>query len=175
MTDQGARQRTVFGWLSTLARLILGGALLLAGLLKVGDFPREVQSVINYQFPISDWLVNAIAYAQPIVEILLGLLILAGVATRWTGLLGGLAMAIFIAAIISVWVRGLSIDCGCFGGGQVLAPGQQTSYIQDLLRDTLFLICGVWLVIFPRSKVSVDSWITKEPPDGEADQSPDEA
>jgi len=174
MADQETRAQTVRAWLSTLARLILGGALLLAGALKVGDFPRQVLAVQAYEFPISDQLVQIIAYAQPIVEIIVGLLILAGIATRWTGLLGGLAMVIFIAAIISAWSRGLNIDCGCFSKGGILAPGQATAYVEDLLRDTLFLICGVWLVIFPKSKLAVDSWIAKEPVDGEAEQSLDQ-
>ena len=174
MADPGTREQIILPWISTLARLILGGSLLVAGLMKVGDFPRQVLSVQAYQFPISDQLVQVIAYAQPIVEILVGLLILAGVLTRWTALIGGFAMLVFIAGIISAWARGLSIDCGCFGPGGVLAPGQQTAYTQDLLRDALFLICGVWLVIFPKSKLAVDTWIAKEPLNGETEQPLDE-
>ena len=36
-------------------------------------------------------------------------------------------MAVFIAGVISVWVRGLSIDCGCFGGGGAVPEGRRTT------------------------------------------------
>lgn len=170
MVDSPSRRQSVSRWVSTLARLVLGAALAVAGLLKVGDFPRQVLAVTAYEFPISDQVTQIIAYAQPIVEIVVGLLILAGIATRWTGLVGALAMATFIAAIISAWARGLNIDCGCFSPGGLLAPGQATAYARDLLRDAIFLICGLWLVIFPHSKLAVDTWIAKEPLDGEAEQ-----
>ena len=43
-------------------------------------------------------------------------------------------MIVFIAAVSSAWARGLSIDCGCFGGGGQVAAGQ-TKYLQEILRD----------------------------------------
>ncbi|MCL2483328.1 MAG: DoxX family protein [Propionibacteriaceae bacterium] len=157
--DVGVRRGKVLKWLSLAARVILGAAIMIAGLLKVGDLHQAVVAVRAYQLPIPAELETWIGYGQPIVEILLGVLILAGLFTRWTGLLGAVLMLVFIAGIISVWVRGLSIDCGCFSDGGLLLPGQRTKYFEDIMRDVGLVVCGVWLVIFPHSPISVDSWV----------------
>jgi hypothetical protein len=44
----------------------------------------------------------------------------------------------------------LSIDCGCFGGGGAVEPGQ-TTYGLELLRDAAFLLLAGWLVGRPRT------------------------
>jgi uncharacterized membrane protein YphA (DoxX/SURF4 family) len=145
--------------MSLAARLILGGALLGAGMLKITDVEQSVIAVRAYDFPLSDALVSLIGHVQPAAEVLLGLVILAGFLTRWSGLVGGVVMCAFIAAIASVWVRGIAIDCGCFTPGGLLTDDQETAYLRDILRDVGFLACAVWLVIFPRSRFSVDAWV----------------
>jgi uncharacterized membrane protein YphA (DoxX/SURF4 family) len=97
-----------------------------------------------------------------VVEILLGAVIIAGLLTRWVALLGGLMMVAFIAGITFVWVKGSAIDCGCFSIGGFLPPGENPTYLQDIIRDIGFLVCAVWLIIFPRSRFSLDSWINTE-------------
>jgi hypothetical protein len=68
----------------------------------------------------------------------------------------------FIAAIAQAWARGLAIDCGCFGGGGSVAPGQ-TAYPQEILRDVGFLVLAGWLMVRPRSLLSFDGWLTGRP------------
>ena len=80
---------------------------------------------------------------------------------------GGLGAAIgygllFIAGIASAWARGLSIDCGCFGGGGEIAPGQ-TQYPRRIAEDVAFALCGLWLVIRPRSLASLDRHLLRRP------------
>jgi hypothetical protein len=62
---------------------------------------------------------------------------------------------IFIAGVVSVAVRGLSIDCGCFGGGGEVAP-DQTAYGIELVRGAGLLLLAVWLVWQPRSRLALD-------------------
>ena len=47
------------------------------------------------------------------------------------------------------------VDCGCFGGGGEIEPGE-TQYPRKILENTLFTLCGVWLVVRPRSLASLD-------------------
>ena len=152
-------QVVVQPWVSLAARLILGGALLAAGLLKITDLTQSVVAVQAYQLPIPAYMESIIGYGQPIVEILVGAIIIAGLATRWSGLLGGLAMLVFIGGIISVWARGLSIDCGCFTPGGLLDDAEATKYAWDIVRDSGFLACAVWLVVFPASRFALGGWI----------------
>ena len=53
----------------------------------------------------------------------MGALLLAGLLTRGAAAVAGLLMLVFVAGIASAWARGLSIDCGCFGTGGPVAPG----------------------------------------------------
>ena len=69
--------------------------------------------------------------------------------------LGGFTMFIFIIAIAQAWARGLSIDCGCFGGGGAVAPGE-TRYLQEILRDAGLVAMALFLIRYPVSKFSID-------------------
>ena len=163
-------------WIGLLARLILGGSLFIAGLTKVGNLELSVQSVRAYQllpFDVAKW----VGYALPPLEIILGLMIIAGFLTRWTSLVGSLVMVAFIVGIASAWARGLSIDCGCFGSGGIIAP-EKTKYPQDIARDVLFLAAGLWLVVRPRSVFAVDDLLHPallDADDEDADEVDDDA
>lgn len=146
-------------WVGLLARLILGGVLLAAGALKVGHPLTSARSVQAYQLLPFD-VAAAVGYALPIVEIALGALIVLGLFTRITSLLGTLLMVAFIIGIASAWARGLTIDCGCFGDGGPVAPGE-TQYGVDIARDVFFALCGAWLVWRPRSAFSVDAALAR--------------
>jgi uncharacterized membrane protein YphA (DoxX/SURF4 family) len=141
-------------WLTLLARLILGGVLIVAGALKVGNLQKSAMSVRAYEMlPI--WLANFFGYALPWVEIGIGALLIIGVAVRYMGALGALIMLGFIIAIAQAWVRGLSIDCGCFGGGGTIDP-EDTKYLSTILRDIGFLALGVFLYFYPKGRFALD-------------------
>jgi hypothetical protein len=69
--------------------------------------------------------------------------------------LGGFTMVLFIIAIAQAWARGLNIDCGCFGGGGAVEPGQ-TKYLQEILRDTGLAFLAAYLIRYPSTKFSLD-------------------
>ena len=52
--------------------------------------------------------------------------------------------------VAQAWARGLSIDCGCLGGGGAVDPGD-TAYGRELLRDAGFLLMAGWLMARPRT------------------------
>ena len=137
-----------------LARLILGVVLVVAGGLKVTSPLVSARAVRAFQILPYD-LAGYVGYALPVVEILVGLLLVVGLFTRLSAVVGGLLMLAFIIGIGSAWIRGLSIDCGCFGGGGAVAA-PQTKYVADLLRDAGLVACAVWLVARPRTAYSLD-------------------
>ena len=141
-------------WLTLLSRLILGGVLIVAGALKIGNLQKSAMSVRAYEMlPI--WLANFFGYALPWVEIGIGALLILGVAVRIMGALGTLIMLGFIIAIAQAWARGLSIDCGCFGGGGTIDP-EDTKYLSTILRDIGFLALGVFLYFYPKGRFALD-------------------
>jgi len=141
-------------WIGLLARLILGGVLLAAGLLKYQHLDKSQMAVRAYDIvPIS--LANFLGIVLPFVEIAVGILLILGAAIRISSLVGGFLMAIFIFGISQAWVRGLSIDCGCFGGGGQVAPGT-ASYLPEILRDSALAVISIYLFRRPQSKFALD-------------------
>ena len=147
-------------WVSTAVRLALGGILLTAGGLKVIDPASSVQAVRAYEL-VPAPLDTLIGWALPFVEIVLGLLLVVGAFTRTVAVLSGGLLLVFVAAVFSAAVRGLSIDCGCFGGGGPVAPGQ-TGYTGEILRDLGFVALAAWLVARPESRLALDHGSTED-------------
>lgn len=141
-------------WVSTAVRLGLAAVALAAGLAKFGDLPASVRAVRAYEL-VPETAAVLLGNGLPMVEIILGVLLLTGLLTRVSAGLFGLLMVAFTAGIVSAWVRGLAIDCGCFGGGGPVEP-DQTAYLGDILRDLLFVAGAVFLVRWPRTRLSLD-------------------
>jgi Methylamine utilisation protein MauE. len=140
--------------IGVLARLILGVVLIWAGAAKVTSPALSARAVRAYQILPYD-LAGYVGYALPVVEVLVGLLLVIGLFTRASAVVGGLLMVAFIIGISSAWARGLTIDCGCFGGGGTIAASQ-TQYPLEILRDIGVAACAAWLVVRPRTAYSLD-------------------
>ncbi len=148
-------------WLGLIARLVLGGALLFAGLTKVGKPLTSARAVQAYQILPFD-VAAYVGYALPIIELLLGGLLIIGLFTRPAAAAGAILMVLFIGGIAWAWAKGLSIDCGCFGGGGEIAPNE-TAYPQEIARDLLFAACGAWLLWRPGTALSLDARLQRGP------------
>jgi len=141
-------------WLTLLSRLILGVVLLVAGGLKIGNLPKSAMAVRSYEMlPIP--LANFLGYTLPWIEIGLGLLLIVGVTVKISGALGALTMLAFIIAIDQAWARGLSIDCGCFGGGGAIDP-EDTKYLSEIIRDIGLMALGIFLYFYPKGRFALE-------------------
>jgi uncharacterized membrane protein YphA (DoxX/SURF4 family) len=118
------------------------------------DPQSSVAAVRAYRLLPSS-LLTIVGWGLPFAEIALGVLLLAGIATRLVAVASAVLLLVFIAAVTSAAARGLSIDCGCFGGGGDVAPGQ-TAYATEIVRDVGLLLLAVWLVWQPRSRLTLD-------------------
>ena len=142
-------------WLTLLARLILGFVLLVAGALKVPNLPKSAMAVRAYEMlPIP--IANFLGYTLPWIEIGLGLLLIVGVTVKISGALGALTMLAFIIAIAQAWARGLSIDCGCFGGGGTIDP-EDTKYLSEIIRDIGLMGLGIFLYLYPKGRFAIEN------------------
>ncbi len=145
-------------WVGTVARLVLGVVFMIAGLSKVNDLAESGRAVAAYEI-FSYETSKIIGVTLPFLEIALGLLLIVGLGTRLASIAGALLFGVFIIGIAQAWYRGLRIDCGCFGGGGALAGDQEPSYAAELIRDVGLVILAGFLSVFPRTRVSVDSWL----------------
>ena len=141
-------------WATLAARILLGVVLLLAGYLKAKSPAQAQMAVRAYKLlPIS--IANIFGISLPWLEIGAGILLILGIAVRYAALFGGLLMLLFVGAISQAWARGLSIDCGCFGGGGQVAAGH-TKYLQEILRDLGLTLSAVFLYLNPHGKFGLD-------------------
>jgi uncharacterized membrane protein YphA (DoxX/SURF4 family) len=148
----------VLDLVGTLARLGLAAVWLVSGTLKAIDMDQTVVAVRAYDV-LPRAAVDVVAAMLPFLEIALGLLLALGIGTRLVAVVSGVLLLTFMAGVTQAWARGLSIDCGCFGGGGAVAPGA-TAYLQEIVRDTGFLALTAWLVVRPRTLLSLDARLT---------------
>ena len=140
-------------WLSLIARLVLGSTLLAAGMLKVTHPYTSTAAVRAYRL-LPNNVANLVGYTLPWFEIGVGLALIVGLGVRVFAIIGGALMLVFAAAVGSAWARGLTIDCGCFGGGGQVAPGA-TKYWQEIARDLGLSLIAAFLIWKPRSRFAL--------------------
>jgi Methylamine utilisation protein MauE len=116
-----------------LLRVLLGALFLLAGGLKILDPAAFAVEIEHYQL-VPWWSCALLALFLPWLEICVGIGLLAQ--PVWRGALAwatGLLL-LFSAALLSAMLRGLSIDCGCFG-----RVWQSTGTFWPLIRNLVLL------------------------------------
>lgn len=141
--------------LGVLARPVVGGVWVVAGLLKLPDPADNVLAVRAYDL-LPESVVPLVGHALPVVEILVGLCLLLGLLTRGSAVLSSVLLAVFVVGIASAWARGLSIECGCFGGGAGPAQNAQAKYPWEIARDLGLLALSAWLIWRPRTRWALD-------------------
>ena len=120
-------------------RLGLGGIFIYAGTIKALDPAQFAIDIFNYRLG-PYFLAVLTALYLPWLEIFCGFAVVSRKLSQ-----GGLwalmiLTIIFILAIISAWLRGLDIHCGCFGHER-----SHVNYPWLVLRD-LGILCGLWLL-----------------------------
>ncbi len=149
-----SRRAMILDIVGLLVRLGVAAVWLISGFQKASNSLQTIVAVRAFQI-LPERAVHPVASVLPYLEIGLGLLLVVGLAVRLTAVSSAVMLVIYIAGVISAAARGLSIDCGCFGGGGTVAAGQ-TRYSAEILRDAGFLLLAAYLVWRPRSLLSVD-------------------
>jgi uncharacterized membrane protein YphA (DoxX/SURF4 family) len=145
----------VKAWAGLVARLVTGGVWIYAGALKLPDPDASVAAVRAYELLPGDSAVT-VGHLLPILEVVVGAMLVLGVLVRGVAVVSALLFVAFVVGIISVWSRGIEIDCGCFGGGGY-NPDATSRYPWEIARDTGLFALSVLLVWLPRSRWALDS------------------
>ena len=132
------------GPLVILCRLVLGGVFIYASLDKIAN-PAEFAKAIGNYHVLPFGLENLLALFLPWLELLTGLLLIAGIMVDGATILIISMNIVFIFAISQALARGISIECGCFS---VSTEGGSNIGFQTILRDFVYLIMG--FIIFYR-------------------------
>jgi putative oxidoreductase len=114
--------------------LAMAGIFIYAGIDKMRD-PLDFADSIAAFGILPAAFISVMALALPPFEIACGLLMLG----PWTRRIGALAItllsAMFFTALASALLRGLTLDCGCFGTG---APSRPRMWLELVLDMALF-------------------------------------
>jgi uncharacterized membrane protein YphA (DoxX/SURF4 family) len=153
--------------LGVIARLVVGIVWIVAGALKVGNMDASTRAVRNFQV-LPEAIVPFVGHLLPLLEIVVGSLLIIGFAIPVTAAVSALMQLAFIIGIAQAWARGFQLDCGCFGGGGGTTGNAARGYALDIARDTGLFVLSVLLVLLPVTRLAVDTliWLPKEPADG---------
>lgn len=127
-----------FRLLATGLRIALGAVFAYAAWIKLRDpWFLFAQSIDSYQvLPL--WAVELVARILPWAELLIGLLLIAGLWRRISTAAASLLLLVFFALMVRAYAKGMEIACGCFG------PGEAISW-RTLLRDGALLAVSLFL------------------------------
>ena len=120
--------------------LAVAAVFIYAGIDKIRDPLQFADSIAAFAI-LPAVLINLLAMGLPPFEIACGLLLIG----PWTRRVGSLAVAIilvvFMIALSSALLRGLTLDCGCFGVGAPSRPRMWVELALDaaLLSGALFV------------------------------------
>ena len=137
-------------WLCFAIRCGAAAVWIVAGIAKLPQIESFHALVERYGI-LPHFLAAPFAYVLPFLEIFLGLYLAAGLFVRGTALVGTLLFAVFLAAQIQAWARGIQLDCGCFGAAVQSSVGPLT-----IIRDFALGIPTFLMLAFPSRRLSLD-------------------
>jgi len=124
-------------------RLLLGAVFIYAAYTKLRQsWLLFALSIDSYQL-LPEWAVFLLARTLPALELVLGVLLIAGVWLRYLSIVAAAILGLFFSVMVVSYFRGAGIDCGCFGVGEPLSA-------KTLLRDGVLLTAAVVLVAYTR-------------------------
>ena len=132
--------------LTLLVRLAVGITFIIASYYKIIE-PGAFAKSIWYYHLLPGNMINLVAIFLPWLEILCGLGLIFGIQYRGSVLFVNLMTIIFILALVSAIIRGISIDCGCFKAAQ-----SSTESAWEALQLDIVLILLTIQLFFSRSR-----------------------
>jgi putative oxidoreductase len=136
-------------YLLLLFRIILGFVFIYAGILKISDPAGFSDSINNYKLlPLS--FVNFFAITLPWVEFVAGLFLIFGVSVKENSFIISVMLIVFLLAIGISLIRGLNIECGCFGTSSGTEVG-----LFKLVENLILLIISYFLIKFDSDFLSI--------------------
>ncbi len=146
-----------------VSRLILGGVFIAAGIPKILDPGAFAVAIRSYELALPEWFVSFSAYALPYAEVLIGLYLIFGLFTKPTVWITTALMLVFTVALLQGAVRGLDINCGCFGAGE-----ESSNLWLAFLRDVGLVALCLHVALAPLGCLSVDALLRRRGEPSEA-------
>jgi uncharacterized membrane protein YphA (DoxX/SURF4 family) len=123
-----------------VVRIALGGIFVYAAYLKLRDpWALFAMNIESYKvLPL--WGVELVARTLPWFEMLVGLLLIAGLFRRTVTTITSILLLVFFSLMVRAYITGQEINCGCFG------PGEAISW-KTMLRDGSMLAGALYITV----------------------------
>lgn len=135
---------------------MIGAVFLVAGGSKALGIQSFAVEIGAYRL-VPTLLVQPLAIALPLFELLIGVYLLIGFMQRWSAIAATVLLVMFIGAMALALARGLTLECGCIGPALGVGILRETVGPTSIVRDVLCLVLAVHLIVVP-SVWSVDWW-----------------
>jgi putative oxidoreductase len=129
-----ARSNSSFDYVVLAFGLGLAAVFIYAGIEKMRDSLQFADSIAGFSI-LPGSFINLVALGMPPFEIACGLLLLWPPTRRIGALAIALLSVMFFAILSSALLRGLTLDCGCFGSG---APSRPRMWMELGLNVAFF-------------------------------------
>jgi uncharacterized membrane protein YphA (DoxX/SURF4 family) len=123
-----------------VVRVVIGAVFGYAAWAKLRDPWQLFAMSVDAYHLLPDWGVNVVARALPWLELLLAIVLIAGVWRRVSTTVASFLLALFFALMVRAYLRGEQINCGCFGAGEAISP-------LTMLRDGALLAASLLLTV----------------------------
>jgi putative oxidoreductase len=136
-------------------RVILGAIFVVAGWSKIGHAPEFAAQIAAFRI-LPAAVIAPMALALPYLEVLLAAYLIFGLFTRAAAWVAVFLLTAFDLAIASAVVRGMTVNCGCFG------PNDTTvTTWGEVARDAVFVIMALVVALWGPGMLALDRRIGK--------------
>ena len=142
-------------YLSFAFRIILGAIFIVASYDKILN-PAEFAITIDNYHIVPQVFINISAIVIPWLEFNCGLLLIIGVFNRASALTLIFLNVTFVFMLASALIRGLDINCGCFGTGSAVS-------LWRIIEDLILLALALYIYKSKESFAALENfWIKKK-------------
>ncbi len=143
------RHNPVHKYIVSVIAVAVAALFIYAGIEKLQDPQHFADSIAAFAI-LPAVLINVVAFTLPPFEIACGVLLLVPRTRRIGALAVALVCVVFFSALISALLRGLTLDCGCFGSS---APSRPRMWI-ELGLDVLLFVSAALVYFCPGVNLS---------------------
>lgn len=141
----------------TIGRLFVGSLLIIAGLLKIRAGSQWfLQNILAFSL-VKGKLAWFLAQWLPWIEILCGGLLFIGLMVPLITVASFTLLLGFTLVVISTFLRGASVNCGCFGERH----DSKSAQVRWAVAYRNFMLTGILVLVYlgGTTSISVDAWL----------------
>ncbi len=135
-------------------RIALGLLLVISGALKVGHAVELAAAIAAFRL-LPAAAIAPIAIALPFFEIFIGIYLVLGLLTRLAAWAATVQFLLYGTAVASAVLRGLALQCGCFGPAD-----RATTDWPHVAFDFGLALCAAFVAIFAPGYLALDRRIS---------------